>query len=757
MKTLKQVLTAFTKEQLASVLQLWLVKERPESKQTTTKAIDALQRQMQDTIAARFVWEKLSTDARAMLYRTVTTSSRYGIGHDELRKKAQISATNYQQTFDELVNDALLQETESKFFYAFSTNSSASKTKEMVVAPFNESVDVLYKSGRELFTPGGDRSKKNLSSLLSQATDYDLIRMLRVYGIEQNGYYARNDLRDMLVESMIDDDNLPGHATDLTEQSRELVKKLLDAGGKMTMQEVRDTMHVDDVALLEMLHALDRHALAFDTFSGGKRVLFIPNDLFMSMLPAARAKKASTQEKKVRLIQATEEPTIVRGNEPVSVYDVATLVGVIYQQRIEPTQAGKVPKRIAAKIRPLLHGQARPDYTGEDEYLEILLDTMVQLGLVTLSEPDTDQSKPAYVPEAFLEEWATYPLPSQASRLARFWLEHPSLHDVYGVHYKPANTYVWDAKGGRSALIQHLAACTPNRWYTISSLLDMLWDKDAFAFRPQNSYYSPKLARKSSETRAIWDLCEGEVYTGILASTLCELGIVSVGYSQGAMGVMNQVPAEGEMGMNPDVFLVTNLGDKILSVGTGRADIAILEASDVEAGSALVVQPNFELLFLQPDLATLYKVLPFAQVNQLGLVSRLTLTKASVIRGLTAGKTTEQILNTLRECSQKGLPQNVEYTLLDWMKSYRDVSISQVLLLEVSDADVIPRLKAAAPLKELVTRQLGPTMLAVQGEVDMAKLRKALEKDGIVVRVNGDIFVRPKANRYFDYPTYDRY
>lgn len=754
MKALRQILATFTDDQLASILHLWNVRERVGTKKETSLAIDALQKQMRDTIAARFVWEKLSPDARAVLYRAVATSSRYGVMHDELRKKSQVSSENYQKVIEELTNYALIQEEEKTLYGGFSTGSSSSTTKSMVVVPFSESVDALYATGRELFTPSGDRSKKHLSNLLSQANESQLIQLMRVYGIDQRGYYSRNDLRDILVDGMIDDGDLLSHLPALSDRTRELINKLLTSDGKMTMQEVRDATHMDDVALLETLHTLAGYALAFDTFSAGKRILFIPNDLFISMLPAARASKSSTKEKKVGLVQAMHEPTIVRGNEPVTVYDVATLVGAIYQQRIEPTQAGKVPKRIAAKIRPLLRGQARLDYTGEDEYLEILLDMMTQFGLVTLAEPDTDQSKAAYIPQPFLEQWAAFPLLSQVSRLARFWLDNSSWRDVYGVHYKPTTAYIWDAKGGRGALIRQLAACVPNRWYTIESLLDLLWEKDTFAFRPQNSFYPPKAAKKSNETHAIWNLCEGEVYTGILASTLCELGIITVGYSQ------NMQPEESlaEQTVNPDVFMVTELGDKVLKVGAGLADISLLE-EEVGAGNALVVQPNFELLFLQPDLATLYKVLPFAVVNQLGLVSRLTLTKASVIRGLTSGKTTEQILKTLRDCSQKGLPQNVEYTLLDWVKSYRDVSISQVLLLEVSHEDVIPRLKASAPLKELVTRQLGPTILAVEGEVDMAKLRKALEKDGIVVRVNGEIFVRPKQNRYYgyDYPTYDRY
>lgn len=748
MKTLQQILTTYTDEQLTAVLRLWIVEEPIDKKRTMV--LTALQRQMHENIAARFVWDKLSANARALLYRAVNTSARYGIAHDELRKKAQLSSEEYQVAITELTNYALLQEDERAYYNAFSVSASSSATKTKVVVPFHESMDSLYATGRELFTPSGDRSKKNLNSLLSQASEAELYQLMRAYEIESEGYYTRADLRDIAVEEMLKDDNLLDHLPNLDSRTRLLINFVRESGGKVIAQTAREKLHFTDAMLLNILRTLAKFALVFDTFSGGKHVLFMPNDLYMSMLPAANASKMAAKAKKVELIRAEKEPTVVHGGEPISVYDVATLVGIVYQQRIEPTQAGKVPKRIAAKIRPLLRGQARKDYMGEDEYLEILLDMMTQLGLVQLAEPDTDQSKSAYVPGPHLDEWSHFSLPNQTSRLARFWLDHTSWHDVYGVHYKPATAYNWDTSGGRGALIRHLATCTPNRWYTIPSLLDILWEKDAFAFRPQNSYYPQKMYRKTDETRAIWNLCEGEVYTGILASTLNELGIVSVGYSQGE-ALLTEQPA------NPDLFMVTELGDKVLKVGTGLADSSLLESQESQMAQGLVVQPNFELLLLQPDLVTLYNVLPFAQVNQLGLVSRLTLTKASVIRGLTMGKTTAQIMEALREQSQKELPQNVEYTLLDWTKSYRDVGITQVLLLEVSHEDVIPRLKAIAPLKEMVLRQLGPTILAVQGEVDMSKLRKALEKEGIVVRVNGDIFVRPKQPHYYDYSNFGRY
>ena len=97
----------------------------------------------------------------------------------------------------------------------------------------------------------------------------------------------------------------------------------------------------------------------------------------------------------------------------------------------------------------------------------------------------------------------------------------------------------------------------------------------------------------------------------------------------------------------------------------------------------LIVQPNYEILLMQPDLPTLYSILPFTQVKQINLVSTLTLTQSALIRAIQNGLRTEEILTTLKNLSQKELPQNIIYTLQDWGKQYKQASISHVVLLEL--------------------------------------------------------------------------
>ena len=120
------------------------------------------------------------------------------------------------------------------------------------------------------------------------------------------------------------------------------------------------------------------------------------------------------------------------------------------------------------------------------------------------------------------------------------------------------------------------------------------------------------------------------------------------------------------------------------------------------------MQPSFELLLLQPDLPAVYDLLPFAQVNQIGIVSRLTLTRNSVLRGLEAGRNIEQILKILEKHSQKELPQNVLYTLRDWIKSYKEVTISQVLLLDVPSEAIANEICSSSKLSVFGLRKIAP-------------------------------------------------
>ena len=278
----------------------------------------------------------------------------------------------------------------------------------------------------------------------------------------------------------------------------------------------------------------------------------------------------------------------------------------------------------------------------------------------------------------------------------------------------------------------------------MESLLGTIKAENPFILRSQ--LYTAGLIhfRSKREILSNWRKCDGEVLIGMLTSSLYELGIIAVGYTQ-------STALEAEEPVNPDSFMVTNFGARVL---LAEAKDALKKEGGLDQGESssptpktsanrtLVVQPNFELLLLQSDLPTLYNLVPFAVVNQAGIVSRLTLTRPALMRALRSGLSIEKILRILEEHSQKEIAQNVSYTLRDWARLYKEVKISQILLLEVATEAQADEICNSSKLRELGLRRLGPCAIAVGGDVTLQKVRSTLDKEGIVAHISGDILTR---------------
>lgn len=736
MKTIREALDACTQEQYEHVLHLWGMDGEPKQEKRSLR--ETLLKRMHNRIAAHFVYEYLSYDERIVLYRALLPSARNGIQHEALMKKTQLSQERYDAAVEKLRFSLLVQEEkipmyngQPAYLYAISSKKAASAQLVAHLVGFQENIEVLNLVGREIFTAKGDLSAQPFEKLLSIYHDNDLFQVARAYGLSLTTYYSA-DLRFELAEALLSIEEPLAYLPYLDESARKLFLWLREHGGKATMREARAYMALDDAALSRMLLALLQCALVFDTFSQNERILFIPQERYNS-LSGIRPESASSENYFVPMEQT---PVAIRASESGILFDLATVVGATYQQSLEPTQAGNVPKRFATKIRALLRGYVRLDYQMEDIYLEMVFEVARNLQLIQLTKPPLEDMKARYEPTRELATWATLSTAGQTQRVFTYWQNNFSWRDVYGANYTPWNVYSWDASGGRKALVKQLRACIPGRWYRVDVLLQKLWDEDAFAFRPPQSFGARPLSRrKTSEQREHWNSCEGEVYKGILASTLYEMGVVDLSYDQ-------QEAITSSKQVDPTAFLITPLGHAVLTEQKEQHDASTTTRS-------LVVQPNFELLLLQPDFPTLYALLPFAQVQQIGMVSRLALTKASLLKGIDAGRSVEQIVQTLAERSQKELPQNVEYTIRDWTKQHKVVQLSQVILFEVSSEEGATQLCALPALQEFDLRQIAPRLLALAGDVDLSKLRRILEKEGVSMRVSGEIFTRPKYTSHY--------
>jgi Helicase conserved C-terminal domain len=733
MKSLREVLVQCSEAQLEQLAQLWAIDNAPSK--GWTHHYTRLEQGMRDLISARFVWEHLAEDERPVLYNILGPSARNWIGRDDLPKKVQLPAARYKAALERVKFLSLVLEVVAKVqgnqlvdhrlgFYSYGDYRKLPiQVVDILYVPM-EIATHLYTTGRELFAPQSDRSQFTLEKILTPLYQSDLDEMSHRYGMEMDGsYYTRADHRSMLALNLVQPEAVAYALQQLDTTSRNLFTLLVERGGKLSLQAVREFTGFDDITLSTLLHALARYAIAFDTFSGKERVLFIPVDTYKNLRTAP-----TPPAEPARLISPASSPPAVRPGETIILHDLATIIGAVYQQDIEPTKAGTVPKRIATRIDPLLRGRARTTLAneGENEYLEMLFDIARELGFLQLSRPAAREIKERYEPGPALEHWSQMNAVEQTRRLLQFWVSSGRWGDVVGANYREWYSGYVDHRAVRGSLVSQVRNCNPGQWYTVPSLLHLIRGRDPFVLRPRQRSIASLGYRKANELREHWDTCDREIVIGSLSSSLYELGIVALGYRDPRALDVDEFH-------NPDFFMLTELGAMVL-----LPEVKPAPATEQDGNRTLVVQPSFELLLLQPDLPTLYSLLPFAQLNQVGVVSRLTLTRESILRGVAAGTGAERILQVLEERSQKGVPQNVAYTLNDWARLYKGTTISQVILLDVTSEAVANEICNSPKLQAFGLRRLGPCAVAVTYDINLQELRRALDKIGIVAHIGAD-------------------
>ncbi|GCE05131.1 helicase-associated domain-containing protein [Dictyobacter aurantiacus] len=435
------------------------------------------------------------------------------------------------------------------------------------------------------------------------------------------------------------------------------------------------------------------------------------------------------------------KPQQITTGETAFLYDVATLVNAVYQTTIELTREGNVPKRITKKIRPLLKGQERLDWNDNDIYTDMVMSFLLKAKIIMQVQPPLDNTKFRLAPGPGLAPWMKKNVLEQTCQLLESWQEGYSWIDVpravpeQGNHFY--NSYT-SSHSLRPLLLEQLYAYPAGAWYSVESLVHEIWEDHPELAKQQQwrgSYYAgyQRGASKKNDKRNLfmeWAIQAAPSFINMLYSSLIEMGVVDVG---------NDPLVDGnKLLLSSCAFRITELGEQAIeriikpksdkSDKQGSAKISELQKS-------LIVQPNYELLLLQPDLPTLYSLLSFTQVKQIQMVSTLLLTQSSVLRALQHGFNAEKMLTTLGELSQKELPQNVVYSLQDWVRQHKQATISQAMLLELSDEETATRLSQHPTLIKMNVRQLTPTVLAIpfdeNGNINYQSIQLLLDKENI--------------------------
>lgn len=142
--------------------------------------------------------------------------------------------------------------------------------------------------------------------------------------------------------------------------------------------------------------------------------------------------------------------------------------------------------------------------------------------------------------------------------------------------------------------------------------------------------------------------------------------------------------------------------DRVISVKKNSG----IFASAPEKG-AIVVSANMELHIYAGKLPpwAYYYLSVFTDRQDDGKVHKAVISEKSIIRGITMGLSAERFVNMLEECSKKKLPQNVVFTINDWISSVSEVQIEHTIVMSAPPA-VIDLIEHDRVLQKYVVQRL---------------------------------------------------
>src|SRR5579885_2142778 len=296
MKSLSTILAEQSPAGLRSLAQWWGV-EQPG--RDDVEARQQLERSMRDTIASRFVWERLGESDRRVRFAVVGPSARNLCLVEMIPERSRLEPEEATAALESLMEQHLVFSETAKIqggdlvgqratFYGYTLprNPQAAVAEKRIAYVPTELATVLYTTGREQFVPIADRSDKTLDELLMPYRQGDLDQIGRRFGLTLQAYYSRNEVRAAMAQNLAQAEAVRFALAHVEPLQRDVYDWLRERGGLGTLAELRERFRVDGPALSALIHGMEDYALAFDAFHHGERVLFIPRETLHNLRKA---------------------------------------------------------------------------------------------------------------------------------------------------------------------------------------------------------------------------------------------------------------------------------------------------------------------------------------------------------------------------------------------------------------------------------------------------------------------------------------
>lgn len=148
--------------------------------------------------------------------------------------------------------------------------------------------------------------------------------------------------------------------------------------------------------------------------------------------------------------------------------------------------------------------------------------------------------------------------------------------------------------------------------------------------------------------------------------------------------------------------------------------------------SGVLIQPNFDIVFLTPAPLAEAEIGRFAQRIGQGLGTVFRITKESIVAAAGIGLEGERILRTLRDFSTKDIPPNVEREIEGWAAGCRRIRLRTSILIECPDPETAGRVASAGGKR---VRLLSETVAELTDAKHKSSLIGKLKKKGIFLEL----------------------
>ena len=550
--------------------------------------------------------------------------------------------------------------------------------------------------------------------------DVDLVRLraiARFWDVELTTN-RQQEAAAQLAEAMVRPETVADAWEVLPDDQRRALEALLAAGGRMPLRvftrqwgEIRtmgpgrlerEQPWQEPISPAEGLWFRGFISRAFEQGAEGSyEVVFVPPEL-RAHLPAP-----STAPPAV-VLDPAPEPAAARPAGDALLDDVCTLLAYLQNERLRPSPGDGWPARHEARLARRLHD---PDRAR----LALLRHLVQHLGWLRLT--DSGRLRPDPGPVA---AWLQSTTGEQRRALVSAWQDDPTWNDLFHVStLHPEDTGAWrnDPLQARNAILHHLTACAPDKWYKLDDFVHAVKEADPDFQRPDGDYTSWYI--RDAATGAYlsgfesWDTVEGALIRHLITGPLAWLGLTD--------------PGAATPDGSPTVFRVTL---------AGAASLGLAELPPEPEPAPLALRPDFTVLAPSARRYERFQLARIADWVRTGDPFIYRLTSTSLAHARQQGIPVARVLEFLGHTTSAPVPRFVEAALTRWEARGAEARLERVGLLRLSSEELMAQVASSPLTRHLIDEQVGPTAAVVR-ERDWPRLVVALGRMGLLPDVTG--------------------